>query len=52
MAADIKTTTLTFENKSGVLLNPNYWLSGVDYEDKNVNESEDIHDDENIYIQI
>ena len=46
MAADIKITTLTFENKSGVLLNPNYWLAGVDYEDKNVNESEDTNDDE------
>ena len=34
MAADNKTTTLKFENKSGVLLNPNYWLVGVDYEDK------------------
>ena len=46
MAADNKITTLKFENKSGVLLNPNYWLVGVDYEDKNANESEDMHDDE------
>ena len=42
MAADNKTTTLKFEIKSGVLLN----LAGVDYEDNNVNESKDIHDDE------
>ena len=46
MAADNKTTTLNFENKSGVLLHPNYWLIGVDYEDKNANEIKDINDDE------
>ena len=46
MASDNKTTTLKFEIKSGVLLHDNYWLVGVDYEDKNVNESKDIKDDE------
>ena len=47
MAEDNKTTTLKFEiNKSGVLLHPNYWLAGVNYEDKNTNESEDINNDE------
>ena len=46
MSADNKITTLKFENKSGVLLHPNYWLSGVDYEDKNVNENKDTNDDE------
>ena len=46
MAADNKTTTLKFESNSGVLLHPNYWLVGVDYEDKKANESEDINDDE------
>ena len=46
MAVDNKITTIKFENKSVVLLNTNYWLAGVDYEDKNVNESKDIHDDE------
>ena len=35
MAADDKMTKLKFENKSGVLLHPNGWLIGVDYEDKN-----------------
>ena len=39
MAEDNKITTLRFEKKSGVLLNPNYWLAGVDYEDKNSNVS-------------
>ena len=34
MSEDNKTTTLNFEKKSGVLLHPNYWLAGVDYEDK------------------
>ena len=46
MAAENRFTTLKFENKSGVLLHPNNWLAVVDYEDKNMNESEDIHDDE------
>ena len=46
MAADNKTTTLKFEIKSGVLSHDNYWLVGVDYEDKNENESEDINDNE------
>ena len=45
MAEDDKITNLRFENKSGVLLNPNYWLEGVDYEDKNMNESKDINGD-------
>ena len=35
MAADNKITILKFENKSGVLLHPNYWLAGVYYKDKN-----------------
>ena len=47
MAARNKITDLKFENKSGVLLNINYWLTGVDYEDKNSNEIKDTHDDEN-----
>ena len=34
MAADNKTTTLKFENKSGVFLNPNYWLTEVYYKYK------------------
>ena len=46
MAADNKITTLKFENKSGVLLHPNYWMAGVDYEDKNANRIEDINNDE------
>ena len=46
MSADNKTTTIEFENKSGVLLNTNYWLAGADYEDKNANEIEDRNDDE------
>ena len=46
MAADNKITTAKFENKSGVLLHPNYWLAGVDYEYKNTKKSEDINDDE------
>ena len=33
MAVDNKITTLKFENKSGLLLHPNYWLAGVDYEE-------------------
>ena len=41
-----KITTLKFENNTEVLLNPNYWLAGVDYEDKNANKSKEIHDDE------
>ena len=45
MEADNKVTTLKFENKSGVLLHPNYCLVGVDYEDKNANESEDTNND-------
>ena len=44
--SDNKITTLKFENKSGVLLHPIYWLTGVDYEDKNANESKDINYDE------
>ena len=46
MATDNKITTLNFENESGLLLNPRYWLAGVDYDDENANESEDIHNDE------
>ena len=30
-----------------MLLNPNYWLAGVDYEDINWNKSSDKNDDEN-----
>ena len=51
MAADNKTTTLKFENKLGVVLHPKYWLTGVDYEDKNANRSEDINNDEQKYTQ-
>ena len=47
MAAENKITTLKFEKKSGVLLHSNYWLAGVDNEDKNANESEDINYGEN-----
>ena len=43
MAADNKITNIKFENNSGVLLNTNYIMAGVDYEDKNANESEDIN---------
>ena len=46
MSAYNKITTIKFENKSGVVLHTNYWMAGVDYEDKNANESEDINDDE------
>ena len=46
MAEDNKITNLKFENKSGELLHTNYWLAGVDYEDKNANKSKEIHDDE------
>ena len=46
ISADNKITALKFENKPGVVLNPNYWLAGVDYEDKNVNESKATNDDE------
>ena len=46
VAADNKITTPKNENKSGVLLNTNYWLEGLDYKDKNAKESEDIYDDE------
>ena len=35
MAADNKITTLKFEKKSGVLLHPNYWLTGVHYKQGN-----------------
>ena len=52
MAVDNKITTLKFENKLGVLLNPNYWLVGVDHEDKNVNESEDANDDGKIHTNM
>ena len=45
MVADNKITTIKFENKSGVLLHPNYWLAGVDYKTKNTNDSEDTNDD-------
>ena len=44
MAADNKITTLKFENNPGVLLNPNYWLVGVDYKYKNSNEIENRND--------
>ena len=43
MALENIITIFKSENKSGVLLNPNYWLAGVNYEDKNANESEDIN---------
>ena len=46
MAAENKTTTLKFENRSGVLFHPNYFLAGVDYEDKNANKIKDINNDE------
>ena len=46
MAADNKITILKFENKSGVLLYPNYWVSGVDYEEKNANKIKYINNDE------
>ena len=46
MAADNKIITLKFENKSGVLLNIEYCLTGLHYEDINANENDDIHDDE------
>ena len=46
MVANNKITPIKFKNKSGLLLYPNYWLSGVYYEDKDANESEDINDDE------
>ena len=42
MVSENKTTTLKFENKSRVLLKPNYWLEVVDYQDKNANKSEEI----------
>ena len=45
-AADNTISTIKFENKSGVLLHTNYWLAGVDYEDKNSNEREDKNNDE------
>ena len=35
MSADNKITTLYFETKSGVLLNPNDCLAGLNYEDEN-----------------
>ena len=41
MTEDNKITTFKFENKAVVLLNPTYWLAGVDHEDKNANEIED-----------
>ena len=47
MAADNKITNFNFENKVGVLFHPKCWLAGVDYKDKNANESEDINNDEN-----
>ena len=40
---DNKIATLNIENKSVALINPNYQLEGMNYEDKNKNESEDIH---------
>ena len=46
MAEDNKITNLKFENKSGLLLYSNYWLAGVDYEDKNANKREYINNDE------
>ena len=46
MSSENKITTLNFENRSGVLLNPNYWMAEVDHEDKNTSEIEDINDDE------
>ena len=44
--ADNSNTTLKFEKNSGVLLNTNYCLTGVDYEDKNANKSEGINNNE------
>ena len=38
MGADNNFTTIKFEKKSGALLYPNYWMAGVYYEDKNMNE--------------
>ena len=35
MSTDNKITTLYFETKSGVLLNPNDCLAGLNYEDEN-----------------
>ena len=52
MAADNKIIVLHFENKSGVLLYTNYWLAGVDYEDKNSNESRYINYDKKIHIRM
>ena len=52
MVADNKITTIKFENKSGVLLHPNYWLAGVDYKTKNTNDSEDTNDDKQKFTQI
>lgn len=46
MAAEDKITTLNVENKSGVLLHPSYWLSGVYYKDKNENEDENMNENE------
>ena len=46
MAAENKSTTLKFENKSVVLLHPNYLLAIVDYEDENSNEFKYINNDE------
>ena len=46
MVEDNKITTLKFENKSRVLLHPNYCLAGVNYEDTNLSKSEDTKDDE------
>ena len=40
MASDNENRTFMFEKKSRVLFYPNYWLAGVDYEDKNANERE------------
>ena len=34
MVAENKITTFKFENKLGVLINPNYWLAGVYYKNE------------------
>ena len=46
ITADEKIMTLNFENYSRVLLHPNDRLTGVDYEDKNANENENVNYDE------
>ena len=52
MASDNENRTFMFEKKSRVLFYPNYWLAGVDYEDKNSNESRYINYDKKIHIRM